>query len=465
MKIVFCLLLFTVNLFCFTTGENIYSSEDAENLSLGLSLSHMPYYPLLVSSEFLEITSGELFYETPFYKISFVRPSEKISYSILAKQFKTASSDVVDEFGEYGGFFYRESFLSFSLAKKIRRFFTGISFTSFKQEIYTKQGNSFSIDTGVCWAPFDYKIISKHEKFAPFLLGVSFQNLFATDIKTGDSPEKLPLNLHTFFALNFLKGKIAFFNRFSLMDISQKKRKKNFSGIQVRIFDFLNLMAGRNPNENSFGFGFDVGRFSFYFANANSSFERRITTTLSYSFSYVSSISEKIIKTKDKEIEELKKEIQQLEEAKGGFREEERQWLLNMFLLMFKYFKVRDFTGASRVLNEVFRRYSSELEGKLQGIQISKKDARKLLLQAKDLFELKEYRKAKEVLERALIRLSGEKEAEELNTLVNAYISIEEGNFKEARRILSEGLSVNPKSPQIIDLLRRVKKLMEVLGK
>jgi len=463
MKIGFCLFLLAANLFCFTTGENIYSVDNAKNLSLGLSLSHMPYYSLLVPSEFLEITSGELFYKTPYYKIAFVKPSKKISYSILAKQFKTASSDVVDEFGEYGGFFYRESFLSFSLARRVRNFFTGVSFNSFEQRIYTEKGNSFSIDAGLGWAPFGYKIVSKHERLAPLLMGVSLQNVFATEINTGSSSEKLPENLNTFFALNFLKGKLSFFSRYSLMDISQKKEKKVFSGIEFRLLDFLSVSVGKNPNEDSFGFGIDAGRFSFYFANANSSSERRIATSLAYSFSYVSEISEKIIRQKDKEIEELKKQIQQIEETKGGFREEERQWLLNMFLLAFKYFKAKDFASARRVLNDVFSRYQAEFEKKTQEIQISKEEAEKLLLKAKELFELKQYRKAKELLDKALIRLSGKEEAEELKVLVNAYIAIEGGKLANARQILSEGLSINPRSSRIINLLKRVKKLMEVL--
>ncbi|MCD6413551.1 MAG: hypothetical protein J7L54_05345 [Elusimicrobia bacterium] len=456
------LIFLVVPIFGFTTGENLYSISDANSASLALSNPDFsnPVFSSLSVSEKLQVTAGELYWNTACQKISFVLPG-KTSVGFSVSQFRTESSDVVDEFGEYGGFYQQEFLASAGVSKRVGKLSVGLAADFFRQKIYTENGSAVAVAAGFSYIPLGRRVISRKDVYMPVFLGFWIRNVFGTALNTGDKAEKLPVNFNFYSAFYFLAGKVSLFQRFRLADFFSKKERNFSAGISVRLTSEITLSAGRSAAETSAGISVSVGRFDFDLSNSASDLGNRFSASLSFDFAYIKNISEKILKEKKKEIEKLKKQILDLKESSDLMGDEERDYLLKMTAQAFKQMSNRQFSKAAATMKEILSRYEYKI--KKQPPPISKKEARVLASSASKLMEERRYAEAKTKITKALKVLSGDPFAEETSHLIDAYIQIEKGNYLLAKAILAEGLVIKPDSEKMIDLMRRIDRFMRLM--
>jgi len=453
---IFIFLITSVPFFAFTTAENLYSIIDARSRALaGASLEN----PAFSKAEFLRFSSGELYWDTPFQKVQFMKPG-KISLGVDVSHFKTKSSDACDEIGEYGSFYQEETLVKIFAARRIRKFAFDSSLNFMTQTVFNSRGSAYSYDCGVSFAPFGDRIISKRKRIMPLFMGISFQNILSSPLDTGRMPEDLPKNFHLFLKSSILSGKISLHFRKSIMDMSVRKEDRFFSGIEVKIFPEIIIRFGKNDFETSYGAGLNIGRVNLDFASSVSGWDNRFVASISFDFSYVGEISEKLLKEKNKEIAALKKEIKEVKETPDSVTVQERTWLIKMISKAFKEMEMRNFSNARMTIKDVLSRYKYEANGTTS--QISEEEAKKLVETAQILMGEKEYDKAKKCIATALNVIQGDQTAEEISHLADAYIQIEKGNYLLAKAILAEGLILKPDSVKILNLLNRVRKFIEL---
>ena len=444
------------HIFAFTTAENLYSIADAR--AQGLSRAPLEN-PAFSKAEFLRFSSGELYWNTPFQKVQFMKPG-KVSLGVDVSHFKTKASDACDEFGDYGSFYQEETLIKFSAAKRIKKFAFDSSFNFITQSIYNSKSAAYSGDCGLSFVPFGDKIVSEQERIMPVFTGISFQNILSSPLEAGSVQENLPKNLHLFLESNILSGKISLYFRRSVMDVSARKEIRIFSGIELKPFREIIIRAGKNDFETSYGLGLNIGRVNLDFASSVSGWDNRFVASVSFDFSYVGEISEGIIKEKNREISALKKEVKDAKETPEAVTVQERDWLIKMISKALNEMKMKNFPGALTTIKDVLSRYKYEVNGATA--KISKEEAKKLIVKARDLMDERKYDKAKECIMTVLNVIQGDSVAEEISHLVDAYIQIEQGNYLLAKAILVEGLILKPDSAKILILLNRVQKFMEV---
>jgi len=445
-----------VPIFGFTTAENLYSIADAR----GQSLARAPLEsPAFSKAEFLRFSSGELYWGTSFQKVQFMKPGT-IPLGAEITHFKTKASDACDEIGEYGSFYQEESLIKFSAGKRIKNIAFDSSFNFISQSIYNSESSAYSFGCGLAFVPFGDKIISKDERITPLLTGLSFQNILSSPLETGSVSENLPKNFNLFLNTNLLRGKISLYFRKSIMDVSARKEKRIFSGIELKPFREIIIRAGKNDFETSYGLGLNIGRVNLDFASSVSGWDNRFVASVSFDFSYVGAISEGIIKEKNEKISALKEKLKETKDVPGAVTVQERDWLIKMISKALNEMKMRNFSGALTTIKDVLSRYKYEAEGATS--KISKQKAKEMVLTARGLMEDKKYDKAKEIIIMALNVMQGNSAAEEISHLVDAYILIEKGNYLLAKAILAEGLILKPDSAEILKLLNRVQKFIEL---
>ncbi len=446
-----------------STGETLYAINSARDGALaGAAVSVL--YPQMDSffySENLSATSSELEWNTTCRRVDYTCPG-KIASNISVIQFQSASSDVLDELNNsMGSFRQEETLLRLSGAASSEYFSAALSFDYMKQKIYGFSGSAYGVGAAAGWMPFGKEVIRKERVYMPLNIGFAAQNIFASELDTGSESEALPVNAHIFANTNLFTGGLCLYIKKSVMDTKLRKEPRTAMGIELRMSDELVVRAGKNDFAVSYGAGLNLGRFFLDIAALNGESGTRMALTAGFKFSYIASVSEKIIVEKEAEIKKMAKEIAILKDSSGSMTDEERDWLLKMLAQMQKDMKLRNFAKAAQTIKAILARYETLLKNGT--LTLTKNDARKLAGKAKIYMEQGKYKEARKLIMEALNVLRGDTSVEEISHLIDAYAAISEGKYGLARAVLAEGIIINPGGREMIQLMRRINKFMDIV--
>ncbi|MEA2082276.1 MAG: hypothetical protein U9O97_06010 [Elusimicrobiota bacterium] len=449
--------------FAVSTGETLYSVNTARDAALaGSAVSSLyPQMDSFFNSENLSVTNSELEWNTSCRRIDYARPG-KIAPCISIIQFQSASSDVLDELNNSGGSFRQdETLLRISAAAFSEHFSGTLSFDYMKQKIYGFSGDAYGAGAAVGWMPFGKEIIRKERVYLPLNIGFAAQNVKASELDTGDESEPLPVNCHIFANTNLLNGGLCLYAKKSLMDADLRKEPRTALGVELWMSDELVLRAGKDDLSITAGAGMAFGRFFLDVTAVNGEGGNRMALTAGFKFSYIASISEKIIAEKKAEIKKLMKEIAVLKDSSSAMTDEERDWLIKMLAEVHEAIQLQNYSKAGDIIKNIFARYETALKG--QRPKLTKSGARKLAGKAKGYMEQGRYREARKLIMEALQVLPGDSSAEEISHLIDAYAAISEGKYGMAKAVLAEGIIINPGSHEMINLMKRIDKFMNIV--
>lgn len=457
------LLLFAAGARAVSTGETLYSVHSARDSGIaGAGVSFLyPQMDSFFNSENISATSSELDWGTSARRIDYARPG-KIAAAISIIQFQSASSDVLDELNNSGGSFRQsETLLRLSGAASSEHLSAALSFDYMKQAIFGYSGSAYGLGAAAGWMPFGREVLRKERVYLPLNIGFAAQNIFASELDTGLESEALPLNTHLFVNSNLFAGGLCLYYKKSLMDTALRNEARTAMGMELRMSDELVIRAGRDDFAVSYGVGITFGRFFLDIAALNGESGSRMALTAGFKFSYIASISDGIIAEKESEIKKMVKEIAILKDSSGSMTDEERDWLLKMLAQMQKNMAMRDFAQAAATINTILARYDNLLKEVAE--KLTKCEARNLAGKARAYMEQGNYGEAKKLIMEALNVLRGDVSVEEINYLIDAYAAVAEGKYALARAVLAEGIIINPGSKEMIQLMKRIDKFMDIV--
>ena len=453
----------TVRSFAVTTGETLYSVHSARDAALaGAAVSSLyPQMDSFFNSENLSVTNSELEWNTAGRRIDYTRPG-KIAASVSIIQFQSASSDVLDALNNsMGSFRQDETLLRLSAASSSEHFSAALSFDYMRQKIYNFSGTAFGVGAAAGWMPFGREVLRKERVYMPLNIGFAAQNISASELDTGDESEVLPVNNHIFINTNLLNGGLCLYAKKSVMDTKLRKEPRTALGVELRMSDELVIRAGKDDFSFTVGAGMTLGRFFLDIAALNGESGTRMALTAGFKFSYIGSVSEKIISEKEAEIKKMVKEIKVLKDSSGSMTDNERDWLIKMLARINEALQLKNFAMAQDIIKNILARYETAAKG--EPVKLTKSGARKLAGKAKAYMEQGNYGEARKLIMEALQVLPGDSSVEEIGHLIDAYAAINEGKYGLARAVLSEGIIMNPASADMINLLKRIDKFMDIV--
>jgi len=316
--------------------------------------------------------------------------------------------------GEVEGNF-REKLINCGLSKSYKfgkDKYLGFRAKFLRQSILGYSASSIGLDVGFLWDVFSRRVIDEEKTFAPLTIGVKFENIIPPVMKLGEEKETYRANLRIGEALRFKNGKIVFSIDELLVDF---KHFYWYSGIELNIIKGISFKVGKNFKETSLGISLNTDSFVFEYSKTMHEISNNEIFSVNINLGWTGSLLEKKLKEKEKQLQEIEKAFKKIKKAED------------------------------------------------LGIEVTKEekiDAKGKLKYVWDIYYKLDYNRALAEILKLSPYLQGDMEYEELYHLIKAQVFIKQGKFKQAKSVLYEGLVINPESKRLLDMIKRIDRLM-----
>ena len=400
--------------------------------------------PLVTSSE-LSMLYTKLFGESVFNYVGFVHPfGNRRTLGIGRVGLDSPEAKAITALDSPAGTFQdKQTALFLSYGQGFGKYMnTGLTVKIVTQSMSDLFAIGYGIDAGLVYAS-NWQLGSLRN----IRLGAGMHNLIQPSL----DKDAMPTNLKTGVAFN-ISDKWLYALDINMLGIINKEgvspAMRWHTGAEYKLSDMFAIRAGLDYKEISAGFGVNVRRFQFDYAVAYHSLGITHRIGITGRFAVPLDEAERKIKEEEEKLKTRKEIYNRIMAATGDYIKE-------------------NYSKASTELKIVLALDPTNPEAKELLNRVTQEEnkamAKRTYNQAVEFYKNKNYREAREILEKVVRVEPANKNAQLYLHLSNARIALDETRYRDSSEILVQALEIEPDNKEIRDLLERINSVLELL--
>jgi len=402
--------------------------------------------PMVTASE-LSMMYVRLFGESVFNYIGFVHPfGGKRTLGIGRVAIDSPMAEKITWGGDLAGTFQdKQTALFLSYGQGFGEYLnTGLTVKIVTQSMSDLFAIGYGVDAGFIYTP-EWNI--KRFNLWNIRLGAGMQNLIQPSL----DKDAMPTNLKTGIAFN-ISDKWLYALDVNMLGLLNKEgaspAMRWHTGAEYNLSDMFAIRAGLDYKEISAGFGVNVRRFQFDYAVAYHSLGITHRIGITGRFAIPMDEAERKLKEEEEKVKTKKEIYNRIIAATGDYVKE-------------------NYSKASMELKIVLALDPESVEAKDLLIRVTEEEnkamAKRTYNQALEFYKNKNYREAKDILDKVVTVDPANKDVRLYLYLSNARIALDETRYRDSSEILVKALGVDPDNKEIRDLLERINSVLELI--